>query len=156
MRWVWAISALILTACSSSLQVQNLPVKTVESELFALEQTSPKNEKSLLTVQYSTNVWRWVQTDPLGAPIARLQLSKNGWQNDGFVMPNPQAKQLFSAVATYLNPNSPPFVFSQIEQTAQAKGYFINGKLAWKIAPNGERATIELSDHSHWILQRIE
>ncbi|MDO4698463.1 MAG: hypothetical protein Q4A60_07305 [Pasteurellaceae bacterium] len=144
MRWrfVLLIFSLLLTACSQSLKVKSLPPQPVESRLFAVEQLAPKNEKSLLAVQFLPDYWRWVQTDPLGSPIARLQLSQNGWQNDGFVMPNSQAQRLFSAIATYLNPNNPPFELSEDHKM-------------WHIVPRSNGTTITLSDHSQWSISEI-
>lgn len=144
MRWrlVLLIFSLFLTACSQSLKVKSLPPQPVESRLFAVEQLAPKNEKSLLAVQFLPDYWRWVQTDPLGSPIARLQLSQNGWQNDGFVMPNSQAQRLFSAIATYLNPNNPPFELNESNKM-------------WQITPQLNGVTITLDDHSQWSVSEI-
>ncbi|NBI42668.1 hypothetical protein GVX76_04055 [[Haemophilus] felis] len=131
-----------LVSCSN-LRVKRLPPQPVESRLFAVEQLTPKNEKSLLAVQFLPDYWRWVQTDPLGSPIARLQLSQNGWQNDGFVMPNSQAQRLFSAIATYLNPNNPPFELSESNKI-------------WQITPQLNGATITLNDQSRWSISEIK
>lgn len=142
MRFVLLIFSLFLTACSQSLKVKSLPPQPVESRLFAVEQLAPKQEKSLLAVQFLPDYWRWVQTDPLGSPIARLQLSQQGWQNDGFVMPNSQAQRLFSAIAAYLNPNHPLFEFRE-------------GNKMWHIVPHLDGATITLSDHSQWFISEL-
>ena len=40
-------------------------------------------------------------------PIARLLLTKQGWKNDGFVMPNKQAQGLFLALATAFTEQQP-------------------------------------------------
>lgn len=155
-RALQLILVLLISACGSSLTVTQLPQQKVESQLFTLEQLSPKTEKSLLVVQFEKEQWRWLQTDPLGAPIARLVLTKNGWQNDGFVMPNAQAKQLFSAIATFQNQNLSLFKFSQIEQLAATKSYYIQGKNVWQIRPKNKGAEIKLNDHSQWYIEPIE
>ena len=91
-----------LAACSSFPQVERLPLQSIETRLFKVEQLQPKSETGLLAVQFSAEQWRWVHTDPLGAPIARLLLTKQGWQNDGFVMPNASSRRLFAALLPLL------------------------------------------------------
>lgn len=145
----------VLTACSS-ISVQQLPKQDVEQRLFKVEQIQPKQETSLLAVQFSTEQWRWVQTDPLGAPIARLLLTKQGWQNDGFVMPNRQAQQLYSALATALNPTQPLFQFSDIQQTTSGQIYSINYQEMWRISQQRNQFQITLADGSQWQIEPLE
>ncbi|QBQ63927.1 hypothetical protein EXH44_06610 [Actinobacillus indolicus] len=145
----------VLTACSS-ISVQQLPRQDVEQRLFKVEQLQPKQETSVLAVQFSTEQWRWVQTDPLGAPIARLLLTKQGWQNDGFVMPNRQAQQLYSALATALNPNQPLFQFSDIQQTTSGQIYSINYQKVWRISQQQNQFQITLADGSQWQIEPLE
>ena len=104
-KYIWLCFLVWLSACSSSLNVLELPKQSAESRLFKLEQIVPKQETSLLVIQFEQQQWRWSQTDPLGAPISRLILDLSGWKNDGFIAPNKQAQQLFSAIATGLNPS---------------------------------------------------
>lgn len=151
------ISIILLTACNNSqLKIQELPIQLEDSRLFALTQHSPKTEQSLLIIQFSPIMWRWIQTDPLGSPLARLQLTHSGWKNDGFVMPNSQAEQLFSAITTYLSPNNPPFVFNKIQLTTIGKDYFVNNKKVWQITPQKIGVTITLADKSIWYLEEIK
>lgn len=145
----------VLTACSS-ISVQQLPRQDVEQRLFKVEQLQPKQETSVLAVQFSTEQWRWVQTDPLGAPIARLLLTKQGWQNDGFVMPNRQAQQLYSALATALNPNQALFQFSDIQQTTSGQIYSINYQKVWRISQQQNQFQITLADGSQWQIEPLE
>lgn len=145
----------VLTACSS-ISVQQLPKQDVQQRLFKVEQIQPKQETSLLAVQFSTEQWRWVQTDPLGAPIARLLLTKQGWQNDGFVMPNRQAQQLYSALATALNPTQPLFQFSDIQQTTSGQIYSINYQEMWRISQQRNQFQITLADGSQWQIEPLE
>lgn len=145
----------VLTACSS-ISVQQLPRQDVEQRLFKVEQLQPKQETSVLAVQFSTEQWRWVQTDPLGAPIARLLLTKQGWQNDGFVMPNRQAQQLYSALATALNPNQPLFQFSDIQHTASGRIYSINYQEVWRISQQKNQFRITLAEGSQWQIEPLE
>ncbi len=131
------IFAFFLTACMSLPKVEQLPVQAQETRLFKVEQSG---QASLLSIQFEKVQWRWVQTDPLGAPIARVVLSKNGWANDGFVMPNNQARQLFSALAVALNPQNPPFKLNA----------------DWKIISNPPHFTITLPDGSLWQIDELE
>ncbi len=131
----------VITGCSN-LIIKSLPPQFVESRLFKIEQLNEQNQvrqASLLSVQFSETQWRWVQTDPLGAPLARLVLSEQGWQNDGFIMPNQQAKQLFTAIAVALNPDHPPFELNK----------------NWQIQKNGMHFSITLPDGSQWKVNEL-
>ncbi|WP_419540276.1 hypothetical protein [Pasteurella oralis] len=147
---------LILNACSSLPLLAPLPQQSLANRTFVVTQQQPHNEKSLLVLQFQAQQWRWVQTDPLGAPIARLLLTQQGWQNDGFVMPNKQAQQLFSAIATYFTASQPLFAFSQIEATARGQDYFINSKKVWTLAPRNNGVKIYLVDGSEWLIEELE
>lgn len=147
---------LFLVACTSPLKIQQLPQQTQESRLFKIEQLKPKRETSLLAVQFFDKQWRWVQTDPLGAPIARVILNQQGWQNDGFVMPNRQAEQLYSALATALNPTQPLFQFSDIQQTTSGQIYSINYQEMWRISQQQNQFQITLADGSQWQIEPLE
>lgn len=146
----------LLVACSSSFNVKQLPAQSIDSRLFKVEQLQPKSETGLLAVQFSSEQWRWVQTDPLGAPIARLLLTKQGWQNDGFVMPNPQAQQLYAALATALNPTQPLFQFSDIQKTTSGRIYSINYQEVWRISQQKNQFRITLADGSQWQIEPLE
>ncbi|HBO37529.1 MAG TPA: hypothetical protein DD638_02580 [Pasteurellaceae bacterium] len=150
--------SLYLTACSSLLEVTKLPEQKDASRLFKVEQLNERKEiqqTTLLTVQFEPKQWRWVQTDPLGAPVARMILAGQGWQNDGFVMPNNQAKQLFSALATALNPTEPPFKFSQVENTLEGRAYKLKSKTLWKIQQQHGQYHIALADKSLWRIEEL-
>ena len=123
--------SLFLVACSSLPEIQSLPPQQKTERLFKVEQREANGElkqSSLLSLSAQPNAWRWVQTDPLGAPIARVILDKDGWRNDGFIMPNAQAKSLFSALATALNEKQPLFAFSRVEKESTATTYFITNQ----------------------------
>lgn len=159
MRAIFLVSltCLFLMACSSLPRVQSLPPQQKTERLFKVEQheNGKLKQASLLVLSAQPQAWRWVQSDPLGAPIARVILDKNGWQNDGFVMPNQQAKQLFSAIATALNTKQPLFVFSHIEQNSQGISYFVDKKQVWRIIPQVSGMEIELPDMSYWYIEEL-
>ncbi|WP_293730521.1 hypothetical protein [uncultured Actinobacillus sp.] len=131
------IFAFFLTACTTLPKVEQLPEQAQTNRLFKVEQAG---QASLLSIQFEKEQWRWVQTDPLGAPIARVVLSKKGWANDGFVMPNGQARQLFTALAVALNPKNPPFKLTD----------------DWKISQNPPHFTITLPDKTQWQIDELE
>lgn len=143
-----------VNGCSSSLAVKSLPHPQTESLLFKVSQLHPKKEASLLSVQFESHQWRWVQTDPIGSPLARLILSTQGWQNDGFVMPNSQAQQLFSALATALYGDG-IFAFSQIQPHSQTTQYFINQRFVWQISQHSPLIDIQLADKSQWQIEEL-
>ncbi|OOF65690.1 hypothetical protein [Rodentibacter sp. Ppn85] len=151
------LSGLFLMACSSLPRGQTLPPQQKTERLFKVEQRDVNGglkQSSLLSLSARPQAWRWVQSDPLGAPIARVILNNKGWQNDGFVMPNQQAKQLFSAIATALN-TKPLFTFSHIERTLQATTYFVDNKPVWRIIPRQSGIDIELADMSYWHIEEL-
>lgn len=133
--WI-VIFTLFLSACTSLPTVKTLPAQTKNIRLFKVESMGQAN---LLSVQFEVDQWRWVQTDPLGSPKARVVLNQNGWENDGFIMPNQQAKQLFTAIAVALNPTNTPFELNK----------------NWRIEQNGMHLNITLPDGSEWKVDEL-
>ncbi|PJG84356.1 hypothetical protein [Conservatibacter flavescens] len=136
LKFITLIFTLFLTACVNLPRVVQLPEQAQSVRVFKVENGG---QRSLLTVQFTPNQWRWVQSDPLGAPIARVILTQQGWENDGFVMPNRQARLLFSALAVALNSEMPPFE--------------LNGD--WKIRQNAPHFEIALPDNSVWFVEEL-
>lgn len=148
---VFAFFCVMLTACQSLPMVKHLPHQVVDLRIFKLEQLTPLSQQSLLTVQFEPNQWRWIQTDPLGAPLARLILSEKGWQNDGFITPNRQAQWLFSAIAVQLNPSEPPFAVEK-----RGNEYLLNHNIVWQTEPQQQGFRIKLADRSEWQIEPLE
>ena len=101
--------ALLLTACSTALP---LPQGDSRAPFIAQYQvTAADGTDSLVVGEYrGSGRWRWLQTSPLGAPLAR-QLYQNGqWRNDGFLPPNRSATALFTALMLRDNPAAFPQV----------------------------------------------
>lgn len=158
MKYVLLLCCLVLTACTSLPTVKQLPPQQQNIRVFKVEQLNAQHQlqqASLLTLQTEPQQWRWVQTDPLGAPLARVILTTQGWQNDGFVMPNQQAKLLFSALSTALNPNHALFTFSVINPMANGADYFIQNKKVWQIRQLSNTIEIDLADQSHWRIEEL-
>ena len=158
MKYVLLLCCLLLTACTSLPTVKHLPPQQQNIRVFKVEQLNAQHQlqqASLLTLQTEPQQWRWVQTDPLGAPLARVILTTQGWQNDGFVMPNQQAKLLFSALSTALNSNHALFTFSAINPVANGVDYFIQNKKVWQIRQLSNTIEIDLADQSHWRIEEL-
>ena len=158
MKYLLLLCCLVLTACTSLPTVKHLPPQQQNIRVFKVEQLNAQHQlqqASLLTLQTESQQWRWVQTDPLGAPLARVILTTQGWQNDGFVMPNQQAKLLFSALSTALNPNHALFTFSAINPVANGADYFIQNKKVWQIRQLSNTIEIDLADQSHWRIEEL-
>lgn len=149
-RLIFAVFVLMLSACQSLPKVTQIPTSSKQVRTLKITQQQPLQQQSLLTVQFTPEYWRWVQVDPLGSPLARLRLTAKGWQNDGFVMPNRQAQWLFSAIATQLSPENPPFDFS-----VNNNRYYAKHKYLWQITPQADSFQITLNDQSVWHIEEI-
>lgn len=128
MRFLPLAATLLLAACSTGFSAQDLP-KLAHGEVrwYRIDKLDAEGgtvQTSLLAVQQQDgNETRWVQTDAFGAPQARLVASEKGWRRDGFVMPNREAQQLFTAMFPFINHNS-----KQPEKIS-------SGRSLWQITP---------------------
>ena len=66
-----------------------------------------------------------------------------------------QAKLLFSALSTALNPNHALFTFSAINPVANGADYFIQNKKVWQIRQLSNTIEIDLADQSHWRIEEL-
>lgn len=97
---IWLMMLFCLSACQSLPVIDSLPVLR---QTLTLQVTDKNGSNSLLLIEpLSEQQWRFVQVDSLGAPISRQILQQGKWHNDGFLPPNPKARQLFTAVYAYL------------------------------------------------------
>lgn len=108
----------ILLACSATPPVHArlmLPENTVLWwQVEELDQAGNVRQSSLLSAQtLADGQTRWLQTDPLGAPQARLIATQNGWKSDGFAPPNRAAEQLFEQLAQTIHAASRPAAEAQ-------------------------------------------
>lgn len=152
------ILSFFLTACSAYPEVKQLPIQTVTHRLFKIEQFDEQRklqQNSLLSLQTAQNSWRWVQTDPLGAPLARVILTPQGWENDGFVMPNRQAQWLYTAISTELSPKQTIFAVKIASIEGKTTCYQTGNKLSWcrTLTPTG--FDIKLADNSLWHIEEL-
>jgi len=51
-----------------------------------------------VVVQQEGEALRWLRFDLLGTPDARQILERGRWRNDGFIHPNPEAREMFAAL----------------------------------------------------------
>ena len=58
----------------------------------------------VLVIQREESGIRWSMMDLLGIPQARQKLIDKTWEADGFLPPNPQARELFAALLFALTP----------------------------------------------------
>ncbi|MGV6989157.1 hypothetical protein ACWA5Z_09770 [Testudinibacter sp. P80/BLE/0925] len=137
-----AACAFLLTACTQNWLLPNSlpPLEGVRQYSIVNEQTY---ETSLLLVQPFAQGQRWIQTNALGAPLARQILTPKGWQNDGFLPPNNQASRLFSAILYWQTPakvrsalykNLATDQYWQIQSIDQHAVIHIDNE-AWRITP---------------------
>lgn len=147
--------SLWLVACSNFPAVQQIPPTQISANyLFKVEELEPKQQASLLILQIEPQQWRWILNDPLGAPISRMILTAQGWEREGFVPPNEQAKYLFAAIASYLEPQAQLFAVSSSEQNGQVN-YYDKNKLVWSLIPNSQGVKIKLYDNSQWFVTKL-
>ncbi|PIT23582.1 hypothetical protein BGI37_12380 [Snodgrassella alvi] len=96
----WLILMFGLHGCHSVPVIDSLPVL---KQTLSLQVTDADGSNSLLLIeQLTAQQWRFVQVNSLGAPVSRQTLQQGKWHNDGFLPPNPKARQLFTAVYAYL------------------------------------------------------
>ena len=67
-------------------------------------QAEGQSQDWLLVIQDEGTALRWSLLDPLGIPLSRQRLLDGGWQNDGLLPPNPEARELFAALLFALAP----------------------------------------------------
>ncbi len=102
-----ALIVFLLAGCASTsvlpaksqAQGQSQTTARLQSYKLTAVSSTGQTEDTLLIVQPEAGgATRWIQTNALGAPLARLQLSDGAWRTDGFLPPNPAAQQLFEAI----------------------------------------------------------
>lgn len=151
--------SLWLAGCTSAPQVVHFPEIRQQVRLFKVVKLNSQQQimsENILSVQMMPDKWRWVEVNALGAPLARVQLNAQGWHNDGFIMPNPQAVQLFSAVATALQPQQTIFLFKRIEKMPQSTKFFPKTGAWWQTQKIANGWEIQLADSSQWQITELE
>lgn len=155
-------AAFILAACTAGVpKPRVVPDIAAESgnwfHLVRYDESGNLMQNSLLAVERSQNGIRFVQTDALGAPLARQVLTQKGWSNDGFVMPNAAARRLFAAMLPLLAAGSSPLYPDLVRQTAgKSECYRQNGNDLWCSAREGHGWHFTFPDRTKWAVVPIE
>jgi len=105
LRFLLVAAALLLSACTSRAP---LPEKTPDLPLplqLHIQLLQPDDRLDwVLVVQREEAGIRWSMMDLLGIPQARQKLIDKTWKSDGFLPPNPEARELFAALLFALTP----------------------------------------------------
>lgn len=122
------VAAVFLAACAARFPVRDLPRLPEQEALWLqveqLDGSGNIRQTTILSIQgYGGQVSRWLLADAFGVPQARMLLSERGWQRDGFVRPNREAQDLFTALMPYVRQG-----FRQPESLE-------NGGKHWRITP---------------------
>lgn len=163
-KTVTALSAaLVLAACTSGVpKPRTVPaLGQTAGNWFQLTQYDAGGnviQNSLLAVEQNKDSVRFVQTDALGAPLARQVLTQKGWRNDGFVMPNAAARRLFGAMLPVLAEDSVD-VYPDLEsRTITGKGecYHQLGRELWCVVRDMQRWQVTFPDNTKWAVTPIQ
>jgi hypothetical protein len=105
LRFLLLTATLLLSACAGRAP---LPEKTPDLPLplqLHIQLLQPDDRLDwVLVVQREETAIRWSMMDLLGIPKARQKLIDKTWESDGFLPPNPQARELFAALLFALTP----------------------------------------------------
>ena len=178
--WLCLLLMLFLAGCAatSTLPRQASAPSQVETYKLGLVTAPGQTEDSLLVVQpEAQGASRWIQTNALGAPLARMVLQDGTWRTDGFLPPNPQARRLFEAIiAAQLPPAQWPAAYPDVSIRRQdgAPPIYVfqrQERLLWALqlpatadrvvspasgsAPRRPVTRITLPDHSQWHVARL-
>jgi hypothetical protein len=104
-----ALGALLLAGCAGA---PPTPVAAGDLGLprwvhVTMQAPGQASEDALLAVQAEgQDATRWSLFDPLGMPRARQILHGGKWSNDGFIRPNGEASDMFSAILFAWTPSA--------------------------------------------------
>lgn len=154
--------SIMLASCATGLpKPAAMPRLQADSGWFQLEQRDAQGhvvQNSLLAVEQTGSEIRFVQTDALGAPLARQIVGPHGWRNDGFVMPNIAARRLFGAILPLLAVDSGG-VYPQLERKFDSGGAcYSQGKgFLWCVEQRADKGwLIRFPDQTQWSLLPIQ
>jgi len=105
MRFLLVAATLLLSACAgrAPLPEQN-PDLPLPLQLHIQLLQPDERQDWVLVIQREESGIRWSMMDLLGIPQARQKLIDKTWESDGFLPPNPQARELFAALLFALTP----------------------------------------------------
>lgn len=99
-RLVAPAAVLLLGGCSATVPLPAEVAMACAPRMLHVSRLEPGRTAvdQLLVAQEEAGAIRWSLFDPLGAPVTRQILADGAWRNDGFVMPDAQARALFTAL----------------------------------------------------------
>nr|WP_276583475.1 hypothetical protein [Pseudomonas sp. RIT-PI-S] len=114
---------LLLSACAARAPLPaQMPTLGLPLQLHLQRTQAELSDDSLLVIQQEGPALRWSQLDLIGMPLARLRLQDSQWQTDGFLAPNPAARELFAALLFALTPSSElPTLYPNAQATVQGR-----------------------------------
>ncbi|PSS56731.1 hypothetical protein [Pseudomonas sp. BBP2017] len=98
-RLLLIVAMCLLSACATQAPLpEQLPTLPLPMQLHIQREQADQRQDWLLVIQREGPSLRWSLLDLLGIPQARQLLNQGQWQADGFLPPNPAARELFAAV----------------------------------------------------------
>ncbi|MNQ59317.1 hypothetical protein D3C85_735500 [compost metagenome] len=98
-------AALLLSACAGRAPLpEHNPDLPLPLQLHIQLLQPDDRQDWVLVIQREETGIRWSMMDLLGIPQARQKLIDKTWESDGFLPPNPQARELFAALLFALTP----------------------------------------------------
>ncbi len=173
-----AVLAVMLAGCASLYSGGQAPQQLPELEGVRSYQVTSCGQhgdgrQSLLVIQpQGTTSWRMLLLDPFGAPQARQIIEHGRWRNDGFLPPNPAARQLFASVLGQLAPRaglSRVYPGMTVRREDGGEVFSQRQEMRWRIMPlspsrestgtgDGVLASwaVQLPDGAQWCIRRLE
>ncbi|MBO9328211.1 hypothetical protein A6B37_08380 [Achromobacter sp. HZ01] len=124
-------------------------------------------QDAMLVVQREGAALRWSLFDLVGVPQARQMLEHGQWRNDGFLRPNPQARDLFAALMFAWTPEAeldaaygPGRWQARRTGAALQRDLLEQGRARWSVRwPDAARAgdfTIVDADGTNWRISPLK
>lgn len=122
-RYLLSGVLLLLVGCAAQAPLPvSVPDLPLPLQLHVQRNLAGASEDSLLVIQQEGQALRWSQLDPIGMPLARQRLVAQKWQADGFLPPNPAARELFAALLFALTPGRDlPALYPDAQFTDQSR-----------------------------------
>lgn len=105
MKHLLMLTLFLLNACTSQTPLpEQQPTLRLPMQLHIQREQAGQRQDWWLVIQGEGTRLRWSLLDLLGIPQARQVLDQGQWQADGFLPPNPAARELFAALLFALTP----------------------------------------------------
>lgn len=123
LRFLSLCSLLLLSACASQAPLPpQTPHMKLPQQLHVQRSEAGQRQDWLLQVQKEHHDLRWSLTDTAGVELARQKLAKQKWKADGMSPPNPEARELFSALLFALTTiDQVPFDYPGVQLRAHGR-----------------------------------